>query len=105
MLHGSYAAVEGGRVVDHFPLDFFYPHSEGFSSPLLGAAVDAAAVERQWAQVREWVRRGWHLTVGSNAAVGGERLDARGADGDGIVRGHAFSVLSVLPPPAFAPRK
>jgi hypothetical protein len=99
MLHGSYAAIEGGRVRDRFPCDFFFPHSRGFSVRLEGAASPRA--EAQWAQLRGWAARGWPLTVGSKRAAGGE--DAQGADGEGIVRGHAFSVVAVVPPPPFAP--
>ena len=101
MMHGSYAAIEGSRLKgDHFPLNSFFPHSEGFRVDVADAR-DAAGGEAQWAQLRDWAGRGWLMTCGSKKAAG---VVQEGADAEGIVRNHAFSVMAVLPPPPIAPQ-
>jgi hypothetical protein len=105
MLHGSYADTEGDRVdkapccavmSPSFPLNFFVPHSlPGYHIQL----ESRGAQETQDARWRELVAasaQGFLMTAGARDADALTRLQKNGADSDGIVRHHAFSVLRVL---------
>ena len=108
MLHGSYADTEGGRVRDapccavmspSFPLNFFIPHSLPGYHMIIGERITQSKMESMWCKLVEVHKQGFFLTAGARDATGSgstRRLKKNGADSDGIMRKHAFSVLDLL---------
>jgi hypothetical protein len=103
MLHGSYADSEGGRVAaapccavmnSGFPLNFFLPHSLPGIHVNLEAGAAREELEAVWHELVKASGQGFFMTAGARKAS--SRLLANGADSDGIVRNHDFSVLRVL---------
>ena len=97
-MHGSYAAIDGGRIHDSdalssFPLSRFLPHTlPGIHSRTSDDA------DEQWAALEKYSARNWLMTLGAKDFKAGERAASgtNGADSDGIVRNHAFSLLRLF---------
>ena len=100
-LHGSYSNIEAGRVGDNdtasaFPLARFIPHClPGFQE-----AVDPTEdMGNLWENLLEWEANHWLMTAGAMGMTAAEAAEAHkmgktnGADRDGIVRHHAYTVL------------
>lgn len=111
-LHGSYSNIEGGRVGDidssgGFPLTRFIPHC----LPGINEAINRARLlvnssgrpnadaEKLWEKLLKWESYHWLMTAGARSMHASEVAEARragmknGADKDGVVRHHAFTVL------------
>jgi hypothetical protein len=89
-LHGSYGAIEGNKTTDHFPVNFFVPHSlPGFQQSVGEGECSGDAL---WGKLCTWQSRGWPITACSRSAVESAST--------GIVKWHAYSLLRLFPPSA-----
>jgi hypothetical protein len=100
-LHGSYSDIEGGRVGDNdtnsaFPLARFIPHCLPGFQEKVDLKIDT---EKLWEKLLKWEGNHWLMTAGARSMTAAEATEAHklgkanGADRDGIVRHHAFTVL------------
>lgn len=108
MLHGSYADTDGDRVADapccavmspSFPLNFFVPHSLPGYNMEIKERITQEKLDSMWCKLAEVHNQGFFLTACARDATGSgstRRLLRNGADSDGIVRDHEFSVLDLL---------
>lgn len=120
-LHGSYSAIIGGvgGGVGAFPLSLFFPNSlPGFTVELLRSSTWAELESAHargwrmtemlsssaWAELESAYARGWRMTANASKLSAQSMRNVvgrtRGADADGVVRDHAFTLLRVfsLPP-------